>query len=69
MLMTSTKIKQIRTKAGLTQAGLARVIGLSGDNAKDTVRSWEDGRRTPSGVVSRVLEMIDIGEWPARFFP
>ena len=66
--MTPNQIKQIRAKAGLTQAGLARVIGLSGDNAKDTVRSWEDGRRNPSGVVIRVLEMIDSGEWPERYY-
>ena len=66
--MTPTQIKQIRDKSGLTQAGLARVIGLSGDNAKDTVRSWEDGRRNPSGVVIRVLEMIDNGEWPLRYY-
>lgn len=66
--MTPTQIKQIRNKAGLTQAVLARVIGLTGDNAKDTVRSWEDGRRNPSGVVIRVLEMIDNNEWPERYF-
>ena len=66
--MTPNQIKQIRAKAGLTQAGIASVIGLSGDNAKDTVRSWEDGRRNPSGVAIRVLEMIDNGEWPERYY-
>lgn len=48
-------IKQIRLKANLSQASLARVIGVS----TKTVEAWERGRNIPSGPAQRLLYLID----------
>lgn len=41
---TGSRIREARTRAGLTQAGLARVLGVSAH----AVWSWESGRLKPN---------------------
>lgn len=56
------EIKAARKALGLTQEGLARALGLQGANSKDTVRSWEDGRRPISGPASvAIAYMLRFG--------
>ena len=56
--MTPADIKAARQRLGLTQAGLAGRLRLSGANAADTVRSWEAGRRPISGPAQVAIEMM-----------
>jgi len=65
--MTPDTIHAIRERAGYTQTGLARVLGLSEASGGDYVRALEKGRRSPSGALVRLLEMLDAGELPKRY--
>lgn len=47
-------VKAIRAKLNVSQKELAEAIFVS----VDTVKSWEQGRRNPTGLVSRVLTML-----------
>lgn len=47
-------IKAARTELGLTQAALAKKLGVS----SHAVESWEQGRRTPSIPTMKLLEFI-----------
>lgn len=52
-------IKELRKKYGLTQAKLASITNVP----LDTIRSWEQGRRTPPGYVSDyLLEKLKVYE-------
>jgi len=51
---TAIEVKNIRHQAGLTQALLAKYLGVS----KKTIEAWESGRTTPSGPSSRLLGLI-----------
>lgn len=62
--MTPDELRRIRTKAGLSLDGLARIIRISD---LSTVHRWEKGDRAISGPVSILLEMIDRGELPERY--
>lgn len=64
--MTSTEIKSIRERAGLTQGQLASLLRLSNSR---TVRRYEDGTRSISGPVSIIMEMISDGILPVRYLP
>lgn len=44
-------IQAARQTAGLSQEGLARLLGVSGG----AVRAWEAGRRTPQGLYAEAL--------------
>jgi len=58
-------IKSIRARAGLSLAGLLRVLRMKN---KRTLRRWDNGEEPPSGPASIVLEMIDQGELPERYY-
>jgi DNA-binding transcriptional regulator YiaG len=62
--MTPHEIRRIRTKAGLSLDGLAKVLRIED---RSTVHRWEKGQRAISGPASIVLELLDAGELPERF--
>ena len=47
-------VKSIREKLNVTQSEMAKVLGTS----LDTIRSWETGRRNPTGLAAKVLATI-----------
>jgi len=47
--------RRVRRKIGLSQAGFARRIGVP----VDTVRNWEQGKRSPQGPARALLRLID----------
>lgn len=49
------QVRAVRDRLGWSQAVLARIIGVS----PDSVRSWEQGLRRPSGAAARVLEFLE----------
>lgn len=63
--MTPANFRRIRRAAGLTIAGLARVLRVSDEK---TIRRYEAGERTISGPVQIIMEMMDAGELPNRLF-
>ena len=55
---TSTQVKNIREKIGLTQKLFAKYIGVS----TKTVEAWEAWRNKPSGPSNRLLWLLDMGK-------
>lgn len=51
----SSKIIQLRSRLGLSQNGLAKILCVS----PRTVQSWEQGIRIPNRSVHRLLELIE----------
>ena len=49
------QIREVRLRFGYSQAFFAGIIGVS----PDSVRSWEQGVRSPSRAAARVLEFLD----------
>jgi len=47
--------RSVRKKAGLTQAGLASLLGVS----PGTIRNWEQGRNEPNGAAATLLKLVD----------
>jgi DNA-binding transcriptional regulator YiaG len=58
------EIKGIRVVTGVSQPIFGQFLGV---NVK-TVRAWEQGRRTPSGMACRFLEEIQAApeHWRSR---
>lgn len=56
--MSPAEVKAIRLELGFTQAELAGALELAEATGKDTVRSWESGKREPSGPVRVALRML-----------
>lgn len=59
--MNGAKIKALRQRAGLTQAALADLLGLS----QQAVASWESGERSPrASDIPRLADALKcpIGE-------
>lgn len=52
------EIKEIRKKAGMTQAVFANYMGVS----QKTVEAWERGRTHPTGPAYRLLNILSEGE-------
>ena len=48
-------VRRVRRRAGLSQAELARRIGIS----VATVRGWEQGKLVPQGAARALLRVID----------
>ncbi|EUJ39304.1 hypothetical protein PWEIH_07786 [Listeria weihenstephanensis FSL R9-0317] len=48
-------IKGFRQKVELTQSAFAELMGIS----KKTVEAWENGRNSPNGSATRLLQIID----------
>ena len=49
------KIKMLRANANMTQNMFAALLGVS----HKTIEAWEMGTRPPSGVASRMLELLE----------
>ena len=62
--MTPDQFRTIRLNASLSLDGLAKVLGISD---RSTVHRWEKGISPVSGPVTRLMEMLDCGELPARY--
>lgn len=62
--MIPARVRSIRQRAGLTQAGLADLLRVA-DRA--TVGRWEAGAIAVPGPASIVLELLEADELPARF--
>lgn len=56
--MTPDEVKAARLELGMTQAELASALELAGANGKDTVRSWESGKREISGPSRVALRLM-----------
>lgn len=50
------RIKELRTKAGLSQKEAAQILGV----AVRTLQDWEGDRRTPKGNAEEILEACTI---------
>lgn len=48
-------VKAIREKIGVSQAEFARLIAVS----LDTIKNWEQARRTPTGAARVLLKILD----------
>ena len=57
-----TVVSEIRQQLGVTQAEFAKTLGVS----LESVKSWEIGRRHPSGLAARVLSAMH--ESPDRYY-
>ncbi len=65
--MTPDQIKAIRERYQLSAAGLSQAMGLGADGRH--IRYLESGQREPNGPMVRILEMMEAGEYPARYIP
>lgn len=52
--LTAADIRRIRNELGLSQAVMARALGVD----LGTVRNWEQGQRRVSGAARRLLQII-----------
>lgn len=50
-----TPVAQLRLRMGLSQNKFASKLGIS----VNTLKSWEQGQRTPSGAASVLLKLLD----------
>ena len=48
------EVKAIRAQLNVSQSEMAKVLGTS----LDTIKSWETGRRNPTGLAAKVLATI-----------
>ncbi|MBD2857949.1 helix-turn-helix domain-containing protein [Spongiibacter sp. KMU-158] len=48
-------VKALRNKLGLSQGKFARVLNVS----DDTVKNWEQGRRSVSGPAARLMQIVE----------
>ena len=48
-------VKALRTKLKVNQSEFAKAVEVS----VDTVKSWETGRRNPTGITQKLLRMIE----------
>lgn len=54
VMVTPAQIKAVRRKTGMSQADFARTFHLS----LDTVKGWEQGKRSPDAAASNYLRLI-----------
>ncbi|EGY29316.1 putative transcriptional regulator [Candidatus Regiella insecticola 5.15] len=47
-------VKTIRAQLNVSQSDMAKVLGTS----IDTIKSWEAGRRNPTGLAAKVLATV-----------
>jgi DNA-binding transcriptional regulator YiaG len=51
-------VKFARRALGMSLQELADALELEGPNAADTVRFWENGKRTPSGPARVAIRLL-----------
>lgn len=59
--MTPERMRAIRRRLGVTQKEMANYLRLAPKGGADTIRSWEAGRRPPSGPVTVIYEALEDG--------
>lgn len=59
------EVKKIRNATGMSQKVFAGYLGVS----EKAVEAWEAGRNQPSGVASRLLNMMEMDEKLTEEFP
>ena len=59
--MTTTELRAIRDRLGLSQAGMARELGLGANGAR-TIRRYESGEIEASGPVLRLYREFRAGK-------
>ena len=64
-IYSSSEIKRIRQKTGMSQKLFAGYMGVS----VKAVEAWERGRNHPSGPASRLLSMLEKDPELTREFP
>lgn len=52
---TAKFARRVRKRLGLSQAELSERIGVS----LDTIRNWEQGKRSPTGAAKALLKVLD----------
>lgn len=52
----SADIKRIRQKFGVTEAGLAEILGVS----ENTVHDWENGEKEPEKALALLLRIAEM---------
>lgn len=57
--MTPAALKTARETLGLSQAGLAHLLGMDSDAPDRTVRRWELGERRVPDTVETLLWLLD----------
>lgn len=62
--MKPAEITGLRKRFDLTRAELAEMLRVE----PRTVGTWEQGLRPVSGAASVLLEIMDAGEMPARYW-
>lgn len=50
-----SQVSQVRQKTGLSQSQFAKSLGIS----VNTLKSWEQGQRKPSGAVLALMKLLD----------
>jgi DNA-binding transcriptional regulator YiaG len=55
--LTGAQLKEARLSLGLSAAGLARLLRMSGAHAARTVRRWESGELDIPGYVVVILDL------------
>ncbi len=55
MQEVSRFVLRVRKRLGLSQAEFARLTSVS----LDTIRNWEQGKRSPTGVAIALLKILD----------
>lgn len=55
MLDTAKFARRVRRRLGFSQAGFAERIDVS----LDSIRNWEQGRRSPTGAAKALLKVLD----------
>ncbi|KLU14603.1 MULTISPECIES: helix-turn-helix domain-containing protein [Xenorhabdus] len=54
-MITGAEIKQLRAQHGMSQAMLARALGMS----KESISKWEREEKKPSGPALRMLRILE----------
>lgn len=50
-----SEVGQVRQKTGLSQSQFAKSLGIS----VNTLKSWEQGQRKPSGAAATLMKLLD----------
>ena len=50
-----SEVSQVRQKTGLSQSQFAKSLGIS----VNTLKSWEQGQRKPSGAAATLMKLIN----------
>lgn len=61
MPLSPADLKARRQRLGLSQAELARALGMTGSGAERTVRRWESGEYDIPGPVALALTALEHG--------